>query len=83
MADLDITNPMGINTSISKVYLKLLLFINISAQSFSDPDFLPWLNSALEQSQLPANSLIFQFREIDAVRYLKQAAAICEQMKKS
>ena len=59
------------------------LFINISAQSFSDPDFLPWLNSVLEQSQLPANSLIFQFREIDAVRYLKQAAAICEQMKKS
>ena len=26
VADLDITNPMGINTSISKVYLKLLLF---------------------------------------------------------
>ena len=59
------------------------LFINISAQSFSDPDFLPWLSSLLKQSQLPANSLIFQFREIDAVRYLKQAAAICEEMKKS
>lgn len=59
------------------------LFINISAQSFSDPEFLPWLASVLETSKLPANSLIFQFREIDAVRFLKQAAAICEQMKKS
>ena len=59
------------------------LFINISAQSFSDPDFLPWLSNLLKQSKLPANSLIFQFREIDAVRYLKQAAAICEEMKKS
>ena len=37
----------------------------------------------LDAAQLPANSLIFQFREIDAVRFLKQAAAICEQMKKS
>ena len=59
------------------------LFINISAQSFSDKAFLPWLANVLEAAQLPANSLIFQFREIDAVRFLKQAAAICEQMKKS
>jgi len=59
------------------------LFINISAQSFSDKTFLPWLANVLNAAQLPANSLIFQFREIDAVRFLKQAAAICEQMKKS
>jgi EAL domain-containing protein (putative c-di-GMP-specific phosphodiesterase class I)/FixJ family two-component response regulator len=59
------------------------LFINISAQSFSDQKFLPWLANALDAANLPANSLIFQFREIDAVRFLKQAAAICEQMKKS
>ena len=59
------------------------LFINISAQSFTDEDFLPWLKTTLEESQLPENSFIFQFREIDAVRHLKQAAAICEQMKQS
>ena len=59
------------------------LFINISAQSFTDKDFLPWLKTTLEESQLPENSFIFQFREIDAVRHLKQAAAICEQMKQS
>lgn len=27
--------------------------------------------------------MIFQFREIDAVRYLNQAAALCEEMKKA
>ena len=59
------------------------LFINISAQSFTDYKFLPWLKTTLEDSKLPANSFIFQFREIDAVRHLKQAAAICEQMKQS
>ena len=59
------------------------LFINISAQSFSDSEFLPWLQQALSSSKLPANALIFQFREIDAVRYLNQAAALCEEMKKA
>jgi EAL domain-containing protein (putative c-di-GMP-specific phosphodiesterase class I)/GGDEF domain-containing protein/DNA-binding NarL/FixJ family response regulator len=59
------------------------LFINISAQSFADNAFLPWLQKALSKSKLPANALIFQFREIDAVRYLNQAAALCEEMKKA
>ena len=59
------------------------LFINISAQSFADSEFLPWLQKALSASKLPANALIFQFREIDAVRYLNQAAALCEEMKKA
>ena len=59
------------------------LFINISAQSFADNEFLPWLQKALADSKLPANALIFQFREIDAVRYLNQAAALCDEMKKA
>jgi EAL domain-containing protein (putative c-di-GMP-specific phosphodiesterase class I)/GGDEF domain-containing protein/DNA-binding NarL/FixJ family response regulator len=59
------------------------LFINISAQSFADSEFLPWLQKALSVSKLPPNALIFQFREIDAVRYLNQAAALCEEMKKA
>jgi len=44
---------------------------------------LPWLQKALSDSKLPANALIFQFRENDAVRYLNQAAALCEEMKKA
>ena len=65
-----------------KVNPETQLFINISTQSFSDDTFLPWLKEALEKTKLPANALIFQFREIDAVRYLNQAAAISDQMKK-
>lgn len=59
------------------------LFINISRQSFSDEAFLPWLTKALQKSKLPPDAVIFQFREIDALRYLNQAAAISEQMKKA
>ena len=58
------------------------LFINISPQSFSDTEFLSWLKQALDKSGLPANALIFQFRETDAVRHLNQAAAISDEMKK-
>ena len=36
IADLDIANPMGINTSISKVYLKLLLFYCTRPNHFSN-----------------------------------------------
>jgi len=36
IADLDIPNPMGINTSISKVYLKLLLFNCTRPNHFSN-----------------------------------------------
>ena len=36
VADLDITNPMGINTSIGKVYLKLLLFNCTRPHHFSN-----------------------------------------------
>jgi EAL domain-containing protein (putative c-di-GMP-specific phosphodiesterase class I)/FixJ family two-component response regulator len=78
-----ITQDLQSLTEKLKTNPETQLFINISAQSFSDQKFLPWLDKVLEASKLPANSLIFQFREIDAVRYLKQAAAICEQMKKS
>ncbi len=58
------------------------LFINISTQSFSDQGFLPWLKEALKKTELSPNAMIFQFREIDAVRHLNQAAAISDQMKK-
>jgi len=58
------------------------LFINISTQSFSNKAFLSWLKEAFKKTKLPANAVIFQFREVDAMRYLNQAAAISGQMKK-
>ncbi len=65
-----------------KTHPETQLFINISAQSFTDSEFLPWLKKALDDTKLPDNVLIFQFRENDAVRYLNQAAELCKQMKK-
>ncbi|MGB2465928.1 MAG: EAL domain-containing protein [Porticoccaceae bacterium] len=59
------------------------LFINISHQSFSDEAFLPWLTAALKKSVLPPEVVIFQFREIDALRYLNQAAAISDEIKRA
>jgi len=59
------------------------LFINISHQSFSDEAFLPWLTAALKKSALPPEVVIFQFREIDALRYLNQAAAISDEIKRA
>ena len=58
------------------------LFINISAESFGDDQFLPWLKTALKASALPVNALIFQIREIDAARHIKKAAKIASEMKK-
>lgn len=59
------------------------LFINISRQSFSDQSFLPWLTQALKKTKLPSDAVIFQFRETDALRYLNQAAAISDEIKKA
>ena len=77
-----------INSALASLSSKLKsnpdtqLFINISPQSFSDSQFLPWLTGILEQSELSASALIFQMREADAVRHLNQAAAIADEMKK-
>ena len=59
------------------------LFINISRQSFSDQGFLPWLTQALQKSELPPDVVIFQLRESDALRYLNQAAASADEIKKA
>ena len=37
----------------------------------------------MQKSKLPADVVIFQFREIDALRYLNQAAAISDEIKKA
>lgn len=84
-ADVDrwvITKALGSLSEKLTASPETQLFINISTQSFSDEAFLPWLIEALKKTKLPANAVIFQFREIDAVRYLNQAAAISDQMKK-
>ncbi|MFZ5956972.1 EAL domain-containing protein [Pseudomonas knackmussii] len=54
------------------------LFVHLSAPSLQDAGLLPWLNVALKAARLPADSLIIQISETDAVAHLKQAKALCE-----
>jgi len=51
------------------------LFINLTSALFNDPALLPWLSVALKAADLPANALIFQFRETDIENNLKAAKA--------
>ncbi len=52
------------------------LFVHLSSASLQDATLLPWLSVALKAARLPADSLVFQFSEQDAVAYLKQAKTI-------
>lgn len=54
------------------------LFVHLSAPSLQDAGLLPWLNVALKAARLPADSLILQISEADAVTYLKQAKALSQ-----
>ena len=78
-----ITQALSALTEKLQTHPETQLFINISAQSFADSNFLNWLEDALKTSQLPVDAVIFQLREIDVVRYLNQAATLCEEIKKS
>ena len=49
------------------------LFINLTAETLQDPNFISWLNVALKAARLPGDSLIFQVSENSAITYLKQA----------
>lgn len=52
------------------------LFLNLGAASLQDPALLPWLSAALKAARLPADALILQLCEPDAITYLKQARAL-------
>jgi len=54
------------------------LFVQLSSASLQDQSLLPWLNLALKAARLPADALIFQFSEQDAIQYLKQAKALTQ-----
>ena len=54
------------------------LFIHLTSASLQDQSLLPWLSVALKASNLPADSIILQIRETDAIAYLKQAKQLVE-----
>ncbi len=57
---------------------KTRFFIHLSSASIQDPSLLPWLSVALKASRLPADSIILQIRETDAVAYLTQAKQLTQ-----
>ncbi|MBK3866201.1 EAL domain-containing protein [Pseudomonas stutzeri] len=54
------------------------LFLHLSASSIQDASLLPWLGIVLKASRLPADSLVFQFCEADAIAYLKPAKTLAQ-----
>lgn len=54
------------------------LMVHLSDASLQDPSLLTWLGAALKASKLPADSLIFQLDENDAVAYLRQGKALTQ-----
>jgi diguanylate cyclase (GGDEF)-like protein/PAS domain S-box-containing protein len=54
------------------------LFVHLSLASLQDQTLLPWLSVALQAARLPADTLVFQLAEPDAINYLKQAKALTQ-----
>ena len=54
------------------------LFVHLSSDSLQDKTLLPWLSLAIKAARLPADALIMQFSEPDAIEYLKQAKALTQ-----
>ena len=54
------------------------LFVPLNAASLQDPALLSWLSAALKAARLPADALILQLSEPDAVAYLKQAKTLSQ-----
>ncbi|RBW48381.1 EAL domain-containing protein [Marinobacter sp. F3R11] len=49
------------------------MFLNVTAETLQDKTFTSWLSVALKAARLPGDALIFQIREGDANKYMKQA----------
>lgn len=57
---------------------KTTLFVHLSSASLQDMSLLAWLAMALKAARLPADSLILQIRETDAITHLKQAKELVD-----
>jgi diguanylate cyclase (GGDEF)-like protein/PAS domain S-box-containing protein len=53
--------------------LKTRLFVNLSAASLMDETLVSWMGVALNAAKLNKDSVIFQFNEEDATKFLAQA----------
>jgi diguanylate cyclase (GGDEF)-like protein/PAS domain S-box-containing protein len=61
--------------------LKTRLFVNLSAASLMDNSLSTWIGVALKAAKLDSNSVIFQFNEEDATKFLTQAQKFTADLK--
>lgn len=61
--------------------LKTRLFVNLSAASLMDKTLASWIGVALNAAKLDKNSVIFQFNEEDATKFLTQAQEFTANLK--
>ncbi|MFT5033278.1 MAG: EAL domain-containing protein (putative c-di-GMP-specific phosphodiesterase class I) [Bacteroidia bacterium] len=57
------------------------LIINLSSNVFNDKGLTPWLNVALKAAELPADSLVFQFRAESCAKSLKPAIGFATKLR--
>lgn len=55
-------------------------FIHLSSASLQDPSLIVWLSKVLKAARLPANSIILQLREADAITHLTRAKQLTEEL---
>jgi EAL domain-containing protein (putative c-di-GMP-specific phosphodiesterase class I) len=60
---------------------KTRLFVNLSAASFMDASLISWIGVALNAAKLDSDSVIFQFNEEDATKFLTQAQELTANLK--
>ena len=61
--------------------LKTRLFVNLSAASLMDKTLASWIGVALNAAKLDKDSVIFQFNEEDATKFLTQAQEFTANLK--
>jgi diguanylate cyclase (GGDEF)-like protein len=61
--------------------LKTRIFINLSAASLMDETLASWIGVALNAAKLESDSVIFQFNEEDATKFLTQAQEFTAKLK--
>lgn len=61
--------------------IKTRLFVNLSAASLMDASLSSWIGVALNAAKLDSDSVIFQFNEEDATKFLTQAQSFTADLK--
>ena len=57
------------------------LTINLTSNSFADPEFIQWLGVAIKAARLPSDAVVFQITELDATNYMRQTQEFVEGLK--